>query len=149
LSIIKKIDKEQEKLLIEYLKKLEKTAEVEKSCDGYKWKTYNLSIKEHVYNLSLSHGIASIVALLCKILEKCSSNLEVKENAELIIRKAINYILSNEIDFEKYKSHFPNISVDYYNDKQIYGSRLAWCYGDLGIAYILLRAALVLDDKIR
>lgn len=147
LSIAKELDKEQEKLLIEYLKILEKTAEQEEHCDGYKWQSYNFLTKEYTYNLGLSHGITSIVALLCKILEKCSFNQEIKEHSEKIMRKAINYILYNEIDFEKYNSHFPNHSIDYYNDK-LYGSRLAWCYGDLGIAYTLLRAALVLDDKI-
>lgn len=147
-SIANELDKTQEKLLIEYLKILENTADFELSCDGYKWKSYNFLTKEYVYNLSLSHGIMSIVALLCKILEKYSSNLETKEYSERIIRKSINYILSNEIDFEKYKSHFPNLSIDYYNNKRLFGSRLAWCYGDLGIAYTLLRAAIVLDDKI-
>ena len=147
LSIANNLNKEQEKLIIEYLKTLEKTAESVKDCDGYKWISYYFAKKEYVYNLSLSHGIASIVALLCKTLEKCSCyNSEIKEYSERIIRKAINYILSNEIDFEKYKSHFPNLCVDYYNDKKLYGSRLAWCYGDLGIAYTFLRAALILDD---
>ncbi len=97
--------------------------------------------KAKVYNLSLSHGIASIVAILSKIYQRGIN----KEKTEMLLNGAINYILANQFSIASSNSYFPNnISLD--GDKGV-SSRLAWCYGDLGISVALWNASKVLEDK--
>jgi lantibiotic modifying enzyme len=97
--------------------------------------------KTKVYNLSLSHGMASIVAILSKIYKRGIN----KKKTEELLKKAISYILSKQFDIKVSNSYFPNsISLD--GDKGV-SSRLAWCYGDLGISVALWNVSKVLEDK--
>ncbi|MFP4025540.1 MAG: lanthionine synthetase C family protein [Thiohalospira sp.] len=115
--------------LAEYVDLLEKTGEKE----GYKYKWLsNIAIdgKKVVYNLSLSHGISSLIIILAKI---CSLGIN-QEKSFKLLNGAVNYLLANEQDFFNVGSHFPNwIS----KNSNIQKSRLAWCYGDLGIGIAL------------
>ncbi len=97
--------------------------------------------KAKVYNLSLSHGMASIVAILSKI---CKRGIN-KEKTEGLLKGAISYILGNQFDIKVSNSYFPN-SITLDGDKGV-SSRLAWCYGDLGISVALWNASKVLEDK--
>ncbi|WP_118952397.1 lanthionine synthetase LanC family protein [Taibaiella helva] len=92
------------------------------------------------FNISLSHGMSSIIVLLSKLLENGGSDkVDIKE----LLQGAVHYILDQEIDASQYGSLFPYASKE---NGDIKMSRLAWCYGDLGIGIGLLSAAKALAD---
>ncbi|MDD2385838.1 MAG: hypothetical protein PHP52_03550 [Bacteroidales bacterium] len=144
-SVVNDFNDDNTKHILDYLTILEKSADYDNSSDGLKWISYHLTRKEKIYNLGLSHGNASVIAILCKFIETINNEVIQKKTKSMLL-KSINYMLSNEIDYSKYNCHFPNYSVEYYKGK-IARSRLAWCYGDLGIAYTLLRASKCLNDN--
>jgi hypothetical protein len=77
------------------------------------------------YNLSLSHGVASIVAVLALTYEKGYE----RERCHKLIHLALRWMwnVRNKQD----ASMFPYTVTDVLQDQH---SRLAWCYGDLGVA---------------
>jgi hypothetical protein len=77
------------------------------------------------YNLSLSHGVASIVAVLALAYEKGYE----RERCHKLIHLALWWLwnMRNKQD----PSMFPYIVTDVLQEQS---SRLAWCYGDLGVA---------------
>lgn len=112
------------------------------TSNGLKW----LSVIDHEtgeigYNISLSHGISSIAAIMTKMYER---KIFIEKSEELAIG-AINYILDQEIDVNKYGSYFPSKSKE--ESQNIFRSRLGWCYGDLGIGMTLLNAGNVFGKK--
>lgn len=107
-----------------------------------KW-IFNNSNDKPVYNICLSHGITSIVIFLCHLY----SHRILKNNEERIsnlLIGAINYILAQEIEKEKHGCYFPLMSLE--NGDTLFRTRLAWCYGDLGIAIGLFKAGKVLNN---
>lgn len=79
-------------------------------------------------NIGLSHGMSSIVFVLCHLHRQ---NIAV-EACKKMISGAINFISSLESATNNTLSKFPSW---FEKDKPIeYNSRLAWCYGDLGVA---------------
>jgi lantibiotic biosynthesis protein len=95
-------------------------------------------------DLSLSHGNAGFLLLLLKMLEEgiCTNELTP------LIEEGIRFIISRRIPSAERKdtySQFPfTINSADYSD--IYtAARLAWCYGDLNIAWLLYRAAAILQ----
>lgn len=104
-----------------------------------KWKSI-LDIKGQIgYNISLSHGISSIVIFLSRLIKN-----NISDNRLLkMLTGAINYILSQENNAKLYGSYFPHYSIDNTQNLQ---SRLAWCYGDLGVAYSLWLAGQVTNN---
>jgi len=128
--------------LAQFVDLLEENAEFEN--DTVKWKSDILRGNKHtgtVYNISMSHGISSLIVLLSKI-----NNLDInKAKTEKLLRASINFLLSAQFDVSKELSYFPNIvSLD--GEKGNH-SRLAWCYGDLGIASALWSASKSLNNK--
>ena len=96
-------------------------------------------------NLSLSHGQASIIAVLINIINNCS---------DYGVNKTILYDLLNQT-LRLYENIIDEITIkqnsfshpDWLkNNKLIMSSRLAWCYGDLGISYTIMRAALLVGN---
>ncbi|NKI30790.1 lanthionine synthetase LanC family protein [Croceivirga thetidis] len=113
-------------IIIELLSDLENLAE--KDRNGLKWKsTLNSEIGTKGYNLSLSHGMSSIVYVLFKIHE---AGIE-KERVQNLVEGATTYILSCEKNTDEGISQFPSWINP--TENPFYHSRLAWCYGDLGI----------------
>ncbi len=116
----------------------------EENENHIKWKTrteMSSEKKPFSYNSSLSHGSSSIIILLSEILNK---NKKSGLTRELLI-KACNYILSTkniEIDT---KSLYPSI-VFAEDGSKSGSSRLAWCYGDLGVGMALFKAGNVLGN---
>ncbi len=109
---------------------------------GKKWKTNTEHLSEHWdYNISLSHGMSSIVIMLTKILQK---GIEREKCAELI-EGAVNYFLAQKLPKGNHTSVFGNYALE--SLEQPHSSRLAWCYGDLGIAVALWRASQALGRK--
>lgn len=91
-------------------------------------------------NLSLSHGIASIL----KFCIECYNKKVCSDKA-----KSLAYYLASSIqeyaNKETQYCYFPNIvNVHKIGNEN---SRLAWCYGDLGIAYILYQFGTTFDEK--
>ena len=123
-----------------YIEALESFGEAEKG--SIKWKSViDKDKQDYGYNLSLSHGIAAIIVVLSKIQQ---SNYRIKKTKK-ILTQSINFILSKKQNTNNYISNFPNLI----SKKIKYGnSRLAWCYGDLGIGIALYIASISLNDQI-
>jgi lantibiotic modifying enzyme len=109
-----------------------------------KWR-YNANRLSKPYNISLSHGVSSIVVFLCKLLK--SGILSEKYNAIIkqMLEGAVRYILSNRVDVDKLGCWFASSSIEC--DDRPHRSRLAWCYGDLGVATALLEAGNTLHNS--
>lgn len=115
----------------------------EKNDNTIKWKTILDHKKLSVgYNISLSHGMSSTVAVLNKLY-----SIDDLKSPKLgsMITAAVNYILAQEIDVQKYGSFFPSLALE--SCSKINISRLAWCYGDLGISMALYQAGLTLNRQ--
>ncbi len=123
---------------IEYIKSLVNHIDkmgYKSSNNIIKW--YSIIDKDNAIkgtNISLSHGMSSIISILTKIY-----NVDVeKEKCKRLVTGAINYIMQQRINNIKYTSYFPSMSKE--NNTKTVGSRLAWCYGDLGIGISLWNA---------
>lgn len=126
-SALEKID-----YLLSYF---ENSAEIEDE-KWLKWSSVlSIETKEIGYNISLSHGISSIAALMTKMYKE---NI-FPERTSKLAKGALEYILKQEIDVNIYGSYFPIYSKEY-NYGKTSKSRLGWCYGDLGISIVLLNA---------
>jgi len=121
---------------------LEQTAEKDTINHQYKWKSPLGITREIGYNISLSHGISGIVIFLVRYLTNNPNNKKAYE----LMKGAVNYILSQRINFQKYGSHFPSYSIDYLKPDLLM-SRLGWCYGDLGVAISLWQAGKLLNNN--
>jgi len=98
---------------------------------------------KEVYNLSLSHGMSSIIIILCKVAGITDGNADCIE----LIKGFSNYIISNEtipdkVTFSRYPSCVELINI---NPKT--SSRLSWCYGDIGNGFAFLNAYKILCDE--
>lgn len=110
------------------------------SDNGYcKWKM-TLNGTEG-YDISLSHGLSSIIVYLSRAIKV---GIEVEKASELLVGAA-DYILSQEMNFKQAGFHFPGFSERFSLQKK---DRLAWCYGDLGIAVSLWQAGQVMGNDI-
>jgi len=114
------------------LEELNKSAE-DFNEKGYAWISSNPVTKQTGYNLSLSHGISSIIYFLSNLYLKSSE----KEKTYNLLSKAITYLESNIQPYNKIGSYFSSWAMD---DNKYEKSRLAWCYGDMGIAIALWQA---------
>ena len=105
-----------------------------------KWLSH-ISSEGKIYevNLGMAHGMASIIAFLAELHLKHIN----QENLLHLLKSAVRYVLKYRQDPDKYFSFFPNLVHDGTPAK----SRLAWCYGDLGIAIALLKAGKALNDR--
>ena len=111
--------------------------------DMLKWESeLSIETKERGYNLSLSHGMSSIVGILTKF----HVHDDFKEKSEPMLRGAVNYIMSHKTTKEDPFSIFPSWITGKPEDKEGQ-SRLAWCYGDLGVAMRFWYASKTLNDK--
>lgn len=88
-------------------------------------------------NLGMAHGVPSILFFLSLVYEKGI----LKDSIEEILLRASETLLSEEKKSDERTSSFPNDS----NQKN--NSRLAWCYGDLGIVLSLFKVSEVLNNK--
>lgn len=121
---------------------LEDTAETDRN--GIKWRSmykFSETTGKEVYNLSLSHGMASIIAFLGKAYR---SDIARDKTKDLLCR-AISYVLSQKLDTPDSGSFFPAV-VFVQEGQPFSGSRLAWCYGDLGLGYALWQASKIIQN---
>jgi len=126
--------------LIEFL-----YATTEKSADNqiFKWESVVMDKNEELrtsYNFALSHGMSSIIIFLARVVKSGILN----EKIIAMLFGAVDYILSHEKDFSQFGSCFPNFILKD-SPEDITKSRLAWCYGDLGIGLALWQAGKALE----
>jgi lantibiotic biosynthesis protein len=112
----------------------------------YRWKSKilvnRIGAKKEVYNLGISHGMASLIAIFSKILKLGINEIKTKK----MLNGTIKYILNNSQSYDIYGSHFSSYVFEDQQKIEAH-SRLAWCYGDLGIAVALFQASQVLNNK--
>ena len=109
------------KFVEELIDKLYSSAIIKNSEKIFKWDMKINPLND--FDISLSHGISAIIIFLSRAIK---NNISLSKSRKMLTG-AINYILSIETDFQVIGSHFPINSG-------LQKSRLAWCYGDLGIA---------------
>ena len=110
--------------------------------DLIKLPTKDFKTHETILNISLSHGMSAVVSVLARIytIEDLRS-----DKLKQLIEGMVNYILAQEIDVEKYGSFFPYTSIE--SAKPLEGSRLAWCYGDLGVCCALYQVGKIMNRQ--
>lgn len=129
------------KYMEELLTELEKSGDLCEN-DAVKWLSMlNYETGEKGYNISLSHGMASIAVFFIRLHQL---NFKTKRVARLLTQ-VITYILDQITYTEGSESYFPSYSKE--SNVGNFNSRLGWCYGDLGIAHVLWQAAVSLKNK--
>lgn len=97
---------------------------------------------EKFFDLGLSHGLPSIINILLRVYDRGI----LKEETANLISGSIKTILSSKLKDINVRSIYPNrLASGNVNSEGF--SRLAWCYGDLGIAWTLLQASIVLKSE--
>lgn len=113
----------------------------EKSINGIKWiSVLYQETGEKGYNISLSHGIASIIEILSRTYKYNINRIKSK----YLLEGAIKYLLNQKLE-NGFNSIYPALSLE--STKKPEASRLAWCYGDLGISVALWHASQALGRK--
>jgi len=99
-------------------------------------------IRENEYDLSLAHGLCGIML----VLNECIRNKYEQDKVKEIIHEIATYILRTEKPLEKslQNSLFPtslneDLPDDHKENLYNHRSRLAWCYGDLNIAWSFIK----------
>lgn len=130
--------------LREFIAFIYNTAEKNSLNHTVKWKTpYGWPEREYGYHLSLSHGMTSMVLFLCRLMK--SKSINASNDCLSMLEGCMNYILMQEIDPTQYGSYFSNRSLeDNYLPVQ---SRLAWCFGDIGIAWALWQTGIAINNR--
>lgn len=117
-----------------------------KISDGaiVKWR-YNEKKLSKPFNISLSHGVSSIVVFLCRLIKSGAFSENYNVKIKQMLQGAVQYLLSNRVDVDRLGCCFASSSIEC--DDYPHRSRLAWCYGDLGVATALLEAGNTLHDS--
>ncbi len=139
LTKVTKLKESYKNMLSEFVSLLK---ELSSSGNGHlKWSSVvKRDTGEIGYNLSLSHGMASAIGILTKLHITDDFGKEV----EKMLKGAIGYLVSfqnSEADafclFPKWVPKSGGLEYD---------SRLAWCYGDLGVGLSIWKASKALGD---
>ena len=112
-----------------------------KDKDGARWESV-LIIEEGLkgYNLSLSHGMSSIINFVSRLVMYDDFHASGKE----LLEESVHYIMRLKSEDASCTSFFPNwVTIDHIQSKN---TRLAWCYGDLGVGISLWRAGIALKN---
>jgi lantibiotic biosynthesis protein len=96
--------------------------------------------EEKTVNMGLAHGMPSKIKLYNILTEK---NINIGKNKP-ILEKSINFLFSKQ-NQTGYFTTFPNVA--FLDKRSDYNSRLAWCYGDLSIAKVLLHTSQITEDE--
>lgn len=117
-----------------------------KISDGaiVKWR-YNEKKLSKPFNISLSHGVSSIVVFFCRLIKSGALGENYNVKIKQMLQGAVQYLLSNRVDVDRLGCCFASSSLEC--DDYPHRSRLAWCYGDLGVATALLEAGNTLHDS--
>ena len=106
------------------------------------WLTFKVfNESRYIENISMSHGMSSVVSYLAML---SAMDSPYRQEAQIVLQKCVNYILSQRYThYNKVGSFFPYTS----RKESICKSRLAWCYGDLGVGIALFNAGLIVNEK--
>ena len=91
------------------------------------------------YNLGVAHGVPGVIGLLGEI---CGAGIG-GDRARELLNRSVAWLLAQAAP-EGESRFSPWVAVGKESGHR--GSRLGWCYGDLGIAAVLLRAARRVGD---
>jgi hypothetical protein len=116
-------------------------AAAEHSAQGVTWLTpvellpdhQRVECPEGYYNLGLAHGVPGVIVFLARMAE---AGLAVN-HARTLLDRAVRWLLAQRLP-ATFHSVFPSWTGPSVRPE---GTRLAWCYGDLGVATALLCAA--------
>jgi lantibiotic modifying enzyme len=108
---------------------------------GIKWvDVIDPSGRKDAYNLGLAHGTPSIINLLARI-----NGLGIaKQKTYDLILPATNWLIRGKLEDKNPVSLYPSRIIG--EGKRSEASKLAWCYGDLGIAWSLLMVGSQFDN---
>ena len=120
---------------------LGQTAIVSSDLCVWEYKKTNVSMS---HDLSLSHGESSLLIFLCMVYSLLGNRVEQLELLLKLIKGTCRYLVHNQINPNIYGSWFP---IWPKSCCAPYKSRLAWCYGDLGIACALHYASIITGDN--
>ncbi len=113
----------------------------EKDGKSFKWFFSLFESENQGYNFGLAHGIPSITLYLSNLFEStCYSNV----NLAKLITGSTEFLIANKQDPNKIGSFYPNILT---KEKKEDFSRLAWCYGDLGVGYSIWKSGIVTNNN--
>jgi lantibiotic modifying enzyme len=109
---------------------------------GLKWESeLDRETKQRGFNLSLSHGQASIIDILGRMVTAGYGG----GKARPLLAGAVTYLLQHELpENTRSTAIFASRVMP---GEPLAGSRLGWCYGDLGAGQVLLRTGLRLGMK--
>jgi lantibiotic modifying enzyme len=94
------------------------------------------------YNLGLSHGMSSIIVVLSKLLK----NGIARETTGKLLWGSLKYMDKQRLPAGDFISLYPSWALESIAEPE--GSRLSWCYGDLGIGFAYQAAGRILKDDI-
>lgn len=105
---------------------------------------YNLAenqLIDGMVNLGLAHGLPSLLQF-CIV---CYNRSVCPEASKDLASKLINYLWSR-VNTDTSLCYFPSVVQEggVTDEKR---SRLGWCYGDLGVAFILYQAGIAFEDE--
>ncbi len=110
--------------------------------EGLYWESIDKQNPQRRYiNLGLSHGIPGILVILARVYE-ISPSTELKTT----LYGLINTIRKIQSEHVVKGCQFPNGFLKGKENVSQNPSRLAWCYGDLGISIALLQVGNILQD---
>lgn len=139
--LLERVDKNKDvrQYLSEILRGLQKISKKDKKGIYWEESMFYTNDNQGVINLSLSHGLASKIILLSKLYNQKINTKIVKELLEGSIKFMLKCKFKQENTFL-----FPTIAES--NNHSNF-SRLAWCYGDLGISIALWQAGVALQNE--
>lgn len=114
--------------------------------NSYKWEQKGTNYEGgSSFDLGLAHGQASILYFL----GRCYKNNVCKKSCKLMINGIISFYFNNIQDHKKFGSFWPNLlpKKKQLSNSNEFKSRLAWCYGDLGILHTMYLTSHWLNDK--
>ncbi|RZK43394.1 MAG: hypothetical protein EOO90_03805 [Pedobacter sp.] len=113
--------------------------------DEFKWVTCGLDEDVDYYNFGLAHGIPGIMHFL----RECYDRQICAETCLRLMKGGVLALLNNIQDYQTARSYFPNTipATEYKSgSNRFQTSRMAWCYGDMGVFYCLFSLADILPE---
>lgn len=119
----------------------------EKTDDGTTWWVDPTLVTEEraemfpngYYDTGMAHGQAGVIAMLA------AAHASGTENAKPMLEDTTRWLLAQRLPEGKGPGRYPLIFGK--GDDSPSGGRLAWCYGDVGLAVALLAAGTALEDE--
>jgi lantibiotic modifying enzyme len=143
LSFLKrKLTKARYKYICRLINDLGDYGRVDSILNTIRWDYYiDGKIIPNGINLGLSHGLPSFIIFFVK----CYEAGILKEKCLKIVEQCVNYLLSVKQNPLETGAYFPyTVEEDDYKPQF---SRLAWCYGDIGVTVALSRAQKILKQE--